>query len=257
MNHIDELRAKATRGDAQAQCELGVMYRDGNGVKRNYDTAFWWFLKASERGSVEAQYQAGEMYWAGQGTMQDYGEALKHYRKAAEQGSVNAQRKLGEMYTRGVGVEYDANEARKWYRKAAEQGNEYAQEARLAGKAKPSSGGLAAQPRRTVIATASAITLAPTMNALADALLRVQNDFGMGIINDAKRLNAVLADYAPKMVKERKLLIRAVEEGAVAQLRRGDSVQQCAHMLVTELYITEDAARGVVEVLARAINTKS
>lgn len=77
-------------------------------------------LRAAEQGVVAAQYNLGQMYRNGQGVRKDYAEAVKWYRKAAEQKYGAAQHNLGGMYSYGLGVRQDYVEAVKWYRKAAE-----------------------------------------------------------------------------------------------------------------------------------------
>lgn len=75
----------------------------------------------AERGDAEAQYYLGARYHNGEGVETDYAEAVKWYRKGAEQGYPDAQRGLGDCYNEGKGVEKNGTEAMKWYRKAAEQ----------------------------------------------------------------------------------------------------------------------------------------
>ena len=55
MNESDELaalRSKANAGDAEAQFNLGVMYRVGRGVPQDYAQAVSWCRKAAEQGGV-------------------------------------------------------------------------------------------------------------------------------------------------------------------------------------------------------------
>ena len=115
-------RKAAEQGDANAQHNLGVMYRNGKGVAQDDGEAVKWYRKAAEQGLARAQKNLGWMYERGEGVAQDDGEAVKWYRKAAEQGYADAQNNLGVMYYRGDGVAQDDGEAVKWYRKAAEQG---------------------------------------------------------------------------------------------------------------------------------------
>ena len=79
--------------------------------------------EAAEDGNAEAQCNLGLCYANGEGVSKDMAEAVKWYRKAAEQGNAMAQCKLGECYEDGEGVGKDATEAVKWFRLAAEQGN--------------------------------------------------------------------------------------------------------------------------------------
>ena len=51
---IQELKAKAEAGDAQAQCRLGSYYYESAG---NFAEAVKWFRKAADRGHSGAQNQ--------------------------------------------------------------------------------------------------------------------------------------------------------------------------------------------------------
>jgi hypothetical protein len=117
----------AEQGNARAQCFLGMMYHNGEGVARNYAEAAKWFREAAERGDADAQGLLGVMYSDGEGVAQDYAEAAKWYRKAAEQGHAVAQFNLGFMYHNGEGVARNYAEAAKWYCEAANQGEARAQ----------------------------------------------------------------------------------------------------------------------------------
>ena len=114
------LSADPTHSDAQHN--LGVMYKNGQGVAQDHVQAVHSYRKAAEQGYANAQFNLGGMYRTGQGVTQDYKEAMKWYRKAAEQGHAEAQFNLGCAYNKGEGVEQDHVEAVKWYRRAAEQG---------------------------------------------------------------------------------------------------------------------------------------
>ncbi|MEG1669098.1 tetratricopeptide repeat protein [Chryseobacterium sp.] len=77
----------AEQGDAIAQCQLGDMYRDGNGVTQDYVEAVKWYTKSAEQGNADAQNRVGCRYYNGNGVTQDYVEAAKWFVKAAEQGN--------------------------------------------------------------------------------------------------------------------------------------------------------------------------
>ena len=57
------LRARAEQGDAQAQFNLGEMYRTGEGVAQDYKEAAAWFRKAADQGDAQAQLNLGVMYY--------------------------------------------------------------------------------------------------------------------------------------------------------------------------------------------------
>jgi TPR repeat protein len=124
---FEETLKKAGAGDAWAQCNLGVMYDNGQGVPQDYKEAVKWYTKAAEQGYASAQYNLGVMNAEGRGVPQDYKEAVKWFSKVAKQGNAWAQYNLGAMYANGRGVPQDYKEAVKWYTKAAEQGIDKAQ----------------------------------------------------------------------------------------------------------------------------------
>ena len=76
----------ASKGDATAQHNLGVMYDFGKGVKQDYFKAKEWYEKAANQGHASAQYNLGVMYDFGKGVKQDYFKAKEWYEKAANQG---------------------------------------------------------------------------------------------------------------------------------------------------------------------------
>ena len=90
-----------------------------HGVPQDYAKALQWNRKAAAQGVAEAQYNLGVIYKFGLGVPQDYAKALQWYRKAAEQGVAKAQFNLGLMYDNGLGVKQDYAKGAKWYRKAA------------------------------------------------------------------------------------------------------------------------------------------
>ena len=116
---VRTFRQKAEQGDADAQYSLGVSYREGKGVDRDYAQAVAWWRKAAGRGHASAQGALGFMYASGQGISKDYAQAVQWYRRAADQGIARAQFNLGVMYSRGQGVLQDDIEAHKWRNLAA------------------------------------------------------------------------------------------------------------------------------------------
>ena len=110
-----EDKAKAEKGDAVAQYNLGIRYADGQGVEKDDVEAVKWYRKAAEQNVASAQSNLGFSYENGQGVEKDYAEAVKWYRKAAEQNFAEAQTNLGFGYASGQGVEKDYAEAYAWY----------------------------------------------------------------------------------------------------------------------------------------------
>ena len=111
---VADLRRLAEQGDAAAQYDLGLAYRCGGGVPKDYVEAARWFRLAAEQGDVTAQFILGSMYDSSNIGPMDCAEAVKWWRLAAEQGHVDAQCFLGLMYMNGEGVPKNYIEAYKW-----------------------------------------------------------------------------------------------------------------------------------------------
>ena len=117
----------AEQGEANAQNGLGLLYKNGKGISKDYNEAIKWFRMAANQGFAKAQQNLGIMYANGEGVLQDNNEAYKWYRLAAEQGYSHAQNSVGYMFEKGRGVTKNYSEALKWYKLAAEQGYSIAQ----------------------------------------------------------------------------------------------------------------------------------
>ncbi|WP_339143419.1 tetratricopeptide repeat protein [Pseudoalteromonas galatheae] len=114
---------KAQSGDADAQCNLGVMYEYGQGVAQSDEKAVEYYQLAAEQGNARAQCYLGLMYEYGQGVAQSDEKAVEYYQLAEEQGDAGAQFNLGNMYRQGKGVAQSDEKAVEYYRLAAEQGD--------------------------------------------------------------------------------------------------------------------------------------
>lgn len=119
---FEEFKAKAEKGDAEAQFKLGGCYRVGVGVAKAAPEAVKWYRKAAEQGHAQAQNNLGTCYYTGNGVTSDKVEAVNWYRKAAEQGDFAAQFKLGYFYAKGEGVAENDVEAYKWFSIAVHRG---------------------------------------------------------------------------------------------------------------------------------------
>jgi len=122
VKKLAEIRAKAEKGDAKAQVDLGVAFCLGQyGLDKDQQKAAEWYHKAAEQNNEHAQINLGFCYSSGMGVAKDDVEAVKWFRKSAEQNNALAQVAMGDCYGSGIGVAQDLAEALKWYRKAAEQ----------------------------------------------------------------------------------------------------------------------------------------
>jgi uncharacterized protein len=116
----------AEQGNAWAQPLLGWMYSKGKGVPQDYKEAVKWYRLSAEQGNAAGQYNLGFVYEKGQGVPQDYKEAVRLYRLSAEQGVADAQINLGLMYEKGQGVPQDYVSAHMWWNLAGTNGNKMA-----------------------------------------------------------------------------------------------------------------------------------
>ena len=111
---IEDLRARAEEGDAEAQNELGSLYYAGNGVLQDDSEAARWTKRAADQGYAPAQYNLGLLYFRSRGVPGDDVEAATWYRRAAEQGYAPAQGGLGYMLAYGAGVDENHVKAYMW-----------------------------------------------------------------------------------------------------------------------------------------------
>jgi TPR repeat protein len=121
------LRKAADQGLPRAQCLLGLSYANGDGVKPDKTESARWLRRAAAQNLAEAQFDLGMCYANGDGVVKNPVEAVAWYRKAADQYLPDAQCELGNCYLEGTGVPKDIPEGLKWTQKAADQGFAQAQ----------------------------------------------------------------------------------------------------------------------------------
>lgn len=108
-------RKAAEQGSAEAEFALGLMYANGQGVKKNNAEAVNWYRKSAEQGLPEGQNALGFMLEKGRGVPKNPTDALNWYHKAADQGWAAAQYHLGLLYYKGPRAMRDQVEAYKWF----------------------------------------------------------------------------------------------------------------------------------------------
>ncbi len=92
----------------------------------DYQTALEEWRALAEAGHAEAQVALAGLYMAGEGVAADSAAAIQWYRRAAETGHPVAQLNLGEFYRLGRAVARDPLAAYVWFALAAEQGRAWA-----------------------------------------------------------------------------------------------------------------------------------
>ena len=108
---FDWFMKAADGGNAAAQYNLGLCYRNGWGVASDSLESFNWFMKAAEGGNASAQYKLGLCYLDGKGVYQDSLECFNWINKAAVQGHVAALNQLAYCYAEGIGTDADMSMA--------------------------------------------------------------------------------------------------------------------------------------------------
>ena len=122
LSPLEKLIAEAEAGSTEAMVKLGDMYRDGDGVEADMETAGSWYEKAGDAGDGNAYQWLGNMYYNASGDQKDYGRAFEAYTKSADAGVPDGMGMLGLFYGNGYGVEQDTAKAAQWYEKAADAG---------------------------------------------------------------------------------------------------------------------------------------
>lgn len=149
----------AAQGDAQAQYQLGLAYRNGKGVKKNLTEAASWFAIAAGNGEKDAAIELAKAHEQGAGVERDLHQAAQWWFRAADlgdaaaksrflelflagetdqiggtvgagwleavavTGNIDATLALGEAYEMGEGLPADPAKARRWYLEAAYANN--------------------------------------------------------------------------------------------------------------------------------------
>lgn len=110
----------AKKGNKDALVNLGYMYENGLGVKKDYKRAMFLYIESANKGSGDAEYRLGKMYYFGNGVEKNYKTALTWYQSAAEgSGNKDAMFELGLMYEKGQGFKAERGIAKYWFEEYA------------------------------------------------------------------------------------------------------------------------------------------
>jgi len=94
---VSILKPLASKGDRQAQYQLAVMYRNGQGVAENPGKAAQWMIRSARQGYKRAQYSMAVLYEEGTAVKADRAKAIYWYKAAEKQGHKNASKRLKKM----------------------------------------------------------------------------------------------------------------------------------------------------------------
>ena len=88
------MKRAAAGHSPDSQCNLGVVYMNGEGVRKNYRLAVHWYRQAGEAGDSWACYLLGLCYRDGEGVPKRLRWARHWWRKAAAGGVTEARKAL-------------------------------------------------------------------------------------------------------------------------------------------------------------------
>ena len=115
----EDVMALAEQGDAESQMKVALAFDK----EEDFAEAAFWYRKVAEQGVSQAQNNLGVMYKDGQGVKQDFSEAAHWFQMAARQNNTLAQLNLGILYLQ----QKDTTTAIHWLQQASQQGNSGAQ----------------------------------------------------------------------------------------------------------------------------------
>lgn len=121
-DEFETLRGRAAAGDAKAQLELAIRYRDGKGTDKNNAEAMQWAHRSADSGNLDAADFVGFAYLRGSMVKRNPTIALGYFTAAAE-GSAQAAFNLGQCYFGAQGTGQDIPKALDYWKKAAEKGH--------------------------------------------------------------------------------------------------------------------------------------
>jgi hypothetical protein len=130
MNRIKGGEEILIPGARIAQFNLGMLYEQGKGVKKDLPSAAKWHTRAAKAGLADAQFALGYLLEKGtaNGTVldtPDFVDALHWYSRSANQGFGPAQQNLAQLYMKGQGATQDLVQAYKWFTLAGRNAKEY------------------------------------------------------------------------------------------------------------------------------------
>ena len=116
-------KKSAGQGNRYAQFNLGLAYKNGTGVKRDYARAMQLFRQSAKGGYAPAMTAIGALYEEGKDVEKSADDAIKWYTRAADKGDAKAMHRLAEIFRYGIpGQPADSAKAQEWKTKAEATG---------------------------------------------------------------------------------------------------------------------------------------
>jgi len=111
------------------QYNLGNAYEKGEGVSKNYKTAFGYYRGAAMNDHADAQNRLANLYYYGRGVSESKMNAAVWYERSAKLGDPEGQYQFGIMFDEGIAVPKDKDMAMFLYSESAAQGHAMAKRA--------------------------------------------------------------------------------------------------------------------------------
>ena len=105
----------AANGDARANYNLGIMYREGLGVDQDDIGALTHFIAAAEDGHMLGNYAVGLAFLRGRGSDVDAETALSYLKEATLLGHALSPVEMGRIYLEGRLTKKDVVAAHFWW----------------------------------------------------------------------------------------------------------------------------------------------
>src|SRR2546422_194062 len=97
------------------QYNLAYLYKNGKGIEKNLEKAFYWCKKSAETGNNNViMNNLALFYYNGDGTEKNLEKAFYWHQKAAENGYNIAMNNLASLYKNGEGTEKNLEKAFYW-----------------------------------------------------------------------------------------------------------------------------------------------
>ncbi len=118
------LLAAATNGDAEAQYQLAVAYRDGgHGLRADAQAALVWFTLAGAEGHAAAAAEAAKAFEAGKGVKRDLNTAGNWWYKAGTLGDAQARKRWTDLFIEGEVHAIGSHDGISWLAESAQGGD--------------------------------------------------------------------------------------------------------------------------------------
>ena len=116
-------RKSASKGYAPAMIQVGLMYSNGDGVKKDLEKASSWLRPANVKGDAVGKYLLAECFLFGKGVAKNPSLAVTLLEESVEmEGPARALDLLGTCHHKSWGVEQDSAKAANLYELSCERG---------------------------------------------------------------------------------------------------------------------------------------